>query len=211
MNALTDTYRVWSSYYVSDELAENFKYLTEVKYLDIGHGRVTHVDFLEYMPDLEVCIIAICNDLKDISGLRNCTKLTYLEVFTNEVSDLSPLKNLKNLEYLNISYMKAKDISVLYDLPNLKRVWSTLNNIPADQVAKFRELHPDCETIFQNWGDPTDYTWRFMDKYPGGSILHPRYALLKQQFGYDTWDFSRYPRGYVTEEITYESTGITPP
>ena len=199
-NCLTDTYKIWATYTVSDKQAQVLKYCTEVKYLDLGHNQIHNIDFVRYMPDLEVAILAI-SKVESIEPLRNCKKLTYLEIFTSNVTDLSPLAELTNLEHLNISNLKINDISPLYGLNKLERMFSTLNNIPQDQIDTFRKLHPDCYSIFLQGGDPTDFKWRFLDKYPGGSVKCDRYALLTKQFGYDIWDFSRYPKGYVREEI----------
>ena len=79
-----------------------------------------------------------------------------------------------------------------------------------EQIAKFKELHPDTKCTFNWWRSPTEFCWRY-GPTPEGYRRTPRYALLREQIGYDTKDYSRYPTGYVTEEITYESTGILPP
>ena len=115
---------------------------------------------------------------------------------------------MKELKYLNISNLKIDDITPLYELDNMIKINATMNTrIPQEQIDKYRELQPQCVATFLTDGNPTGYDWRY-DNW--GHIL-PRYALLREQFGYTPVDYSRYPTGYVTEEITYESTGITPP
>jgi len=196
-NCLTDTLKIWATYTVSTRESKVLKYCTDVRYLDLGHNSLASVEFCSYMPDLEVLIIAICNNLDSIEPLRNCTKLEFLEVFTTKVTDLSPLENLTNLQYLNISNIPCRDITPLYGLPNLKKLNSTMNSIPSSQIKKFRELHPDCDATFLYGGDPTDFGWRY-DRYGEET---ERYALLRRQIGYKKGDYSEYPRGYVTEPI----------
>ena len=206
-NCLTDTLKIWANWTVNDMNNDCLKYCTDVKYLDLGHTMITHCEWARNMPDLEVVIMGDCN-LKSIEPLRDCPKITYLEIFSSRVTDLTPLEDLKELKYLNISNLKVDDITPMYGLDNLIKVNSTMNGrIPQEQIDKFRELQPQCAATFLDHGNPTGYDWRY-DNW--GHIL-PRYALLREQFGYSPVDYSRYPTGYVTEEITYESTGITPP
>ena len=207
-NALTDTYKIWAQFMLYGEDVECLKYCTEVRYIDMGHSYVDNCEFVKYMPYLNTLILAD-SWLKDLEPLRTCENLTYLEVFTSKVTDISPLADLEQLEYLNISNCKITDISPLYELENLVIVNCTMAHIDEEQIAKFKELHPDTKCTFNWWRSPTEFCWRY-GPTPDGYRRTPRYALLREQIGYDTKDYSRYPTGYVTEEITYESTGITP-
>ena len=206
-NCLTDTLKLWANWTVNDMNNDCLKYLTDLKYLDLGHTMITHCEWARNMPDLEVVIMGDCN-LKSIEPLRECPKITYLEIFSSKVTDLSPLEDLKELRYLNISNLRIDDITPLYELDHMIKINATMNTrIPQEQIDKYRELQPQCVATFLRDGNPTGYDWRY-DNW--GHIL-PRYELLRAQFGYSAVDYSRYPTGYVTEEITYESTGITPP
>ena len=212
-NCLTDTYKIWAQYYLWTRDLEPLKYCNEVRYIDMGHSYVDSCEFVKYMPYLDTLILADCS-LRSVEPLRTCKNLTYLEIFTCNVTDLSPLAELTQLEYLNISNIETTDISPLYGLHNLKKLNSTMNEkIPRDQIAKFKELNPDCDATFTFADEsPTEFGWRRAPAPPHGIYLYtPRYALLRQQIGYDTKDYSRYPNGYLTEEVTYESTGILPP
>lgn len=203
-NALTDTLKIWGTGTTAEKNV-SLKYCNEVKYLDLGHNRITNCEWASFMPNLEVVIMGDC-PLESIEPLRSCPKITYLEIFTTNVTDLSPLADLKNLQYLNISNMKIDDISPLYGLDNMVKINSTMNHIPQEQIDEYHTLQPQCKANFFTQGDPTGFGWRFEN-----GDLAPRYALLREQFGYLRKDMSCYPKGYVTEEITYESTGITPP
>ena len=92
-------------------------------------------------------------------------------------------------------------------MPNLKKLWCTLSNVPQAEIDRVKALHPDCEFVFKSHGDPTDYGWR----YDSNGNETPRYALLRAQFDYEHDQVSQWPKGELKEEVTYESTGITPP
>lgn len=199
-NCLTDTYKIWAVHGLMDKQIGPLKYCTEVRYLDLGHNYFTDLDFMNYMPHLKVAIVAI-GQLKDIEGIRNCKELEYLEIFSNPfIDDLSPLEGLTNLEYLNISNMPIKDLSPLDNMTKLKKVNSTMNFIPQEEIDRFKELHPDCDSTFLTAGDPTDFGWRYINT-PNGRVKSDRYALLTKQIGYEKDDVSQYPKGYLTEEI----------
>lgn len=208
-NALTDTYKIWAQFNLYGDDVECLKYCTEVRYIDMGHSYVDNCEFVKYMPHLNTLILADSR-LEDLEPLRTCKNLTYLEVFSSKVKDLSPLADLPQLEYLNISNCKFDDISPLYGLDNLYILNCTMAHISADQIAKFKELHPDTKCTFNWYKSPTEFCWRY-GPTPNGYQRTPRYALLREQIGYDTKDYSRYPTGYLTHEVTYESTGILPP
>lgn len=206
-SCLTDTEKVWATGCVHDQQAESLKYCTDVKYLDLGHNCITKIDFVSYMPKLEVAIFAI-SWVNDLSPLADCPNLEYLEAFslgddnTKEI-DISPLAACTNLKHLNLSNIprsagnKLSDISPLYDL-NLERFFCTMNNVPVEQQEKYQALHPDCECEFR-MTDPTKYAWRYTDDWSEdstdkeGKIAHrtERYALLCEQIGYDTLDYSK--------------------
>ena len=180
------------------------KYFTKVKYLDLGHNEaITDISFVSSMPDLEVLIIAM-NPLGDLSPLSDCPHLEYLELFFSNVYDLSPLRSCTELKHLNIGMCPyLTDISPLYDL-DLERLYiGRRTPIPADQIAHFRELHPDCEVNDTDW-DTSVGEWRYK-KVEGEELewyrqqpyfredrinMAPRFALLRDQFGYDTLDYS---------------------
>ena len=194
-HCLTDTEMIWATGgSVNDNTSEPLKYCTDVKYMDLGHTLITHADFLNYMPNLEVLIVAI-TWLNDISPIANCPNLEYLELFSARVSDLSPLAQCTHLQHLNISCQRNSnnvpvgptDISSLYDLPELKRFYCTMSYVPESQQLEMISRHPDCEFEFR-WVDPAEGHWRFKDglnnNVPENRV--ERYALLYEQFGYAT-------------------------
>jgi hypothetical protein len=155
------------------------KYCNEVQYLDLGHNRFTKTDFLAYMPEIRVLIIA-AGYVTNISGVEHCTKLEYCEFLSGGIRDVSPLAACTELRHLNLSYNLISDITPLYGLKNLERLWISRNPIPADQIETIKTLLPDC-TINTTTQNPTGEGWRYL---PDGSRCE-RYELLRKQFFYD--------------------------
>lgn len=157
------------------------KYCTDLRFLDLGHNRVSDLTFMEYMPELEVAIIPHGKwGNSAVNSIAKCTKLEYLELFSTRVTDISPLAELKNLKHLNLANNPyLRDISPIYDL-DLERLWIGDDTpIPADQIEEYRRRHPDCE-VNTTSAHPTADTWRF----------HPRYELLREQMGYINYEYS---------------------
>ncbi len=179
---LTDTHRI-RTIWVRDENAHLLNYCTKTKYMDIGHiSNLTTCEFLNYMPEMEVCILAITG-IVDISPLANHDKLEYLELFTTDISDLSPLASCPNLEHLNISNMpNLRDLSPLYGLTKMKRLRMVRNaNLSQEEKNKLMEQLPDCEFLERGeW--PTSGMWRWKDAYKKEKV--ERYALLCEQMEY---------------------------
>lgn len=180
------------------------KYCTDLKYIDIGHNEeLTSLDFAATLTKLEV-LVAAMNNVTDISALANCPNLEYLELNSSDVIDISPLAGLKNLRHLNIANcLSITDISPLYSLTELERLWiGCLTPIPAEQVEEMQKAAPDCQINTEAY-DPTTGGWRvtgytelslmlYAETGWLQEVLHPRYELLRQQFGYTDQDFSFY-------------------
>ena len=176
---------------------EALQYCTDVKYLDLGHNtNMTDISFIASMTKLEVAVLAMAN-WSDASPLANCPNLEYLEMQTTLCTDLSPLAELKNLKHLNIAYINDLcDISPLYGLSQLERLWiGCINPVPQEQIAEMQAAAPNCEINTEVYIDPTGGRWRYVDYNDKAYIfiLHPRYELLREQFGnYASDAFSYY-------------------
>ncbi len=182
-SVLTDTQRIWSVA-VTNENCDVLKYCTEVLYFDVGHTlELSDFHFIPYMTKLQVLIVARTG-FSDCELLTHCPDLEYLEIFSSEVTDLTPLAECRNLEHLNISNLpEVTDISPLYGLTKLKRLMIVMDNVPEEQKAEITALLPDCAMMFYAV-NPTDNGWRRdrLNQYV------PRYALLRQQLGYDGYN-----------------------
>ncbi len=187
----TDSERLWCAAfypYMWDEYTQELKYLTHLKYLDLGHNLQLHDwSFLRYMPDLEVLILT-SSSWESLDMLENCTKLEYLEIipYAHLDLDLHPLAGLTNLEHLVICAMgKTEGWEVLLNMKKLKRLWigeETGYYLPEGAEEKLREALPDTEIMFRGGGAATG-SWRIN---PDGTVPE-RYALLREQFDYDHW------------------------
>ena len=171
---------------LTPENTRSLQYCTKVKYLDLGHNdQMTDISFVRYMPDLEVAVLAM-GGFSDLSPLADCPKLEYLEIQTSAASDLRPLAGLTNLRHLNIAYIfSLTDITPLYNLTNLERLWiGAYDPVPMEQIEEMQRRAPNCEIDYTTT-NPTGGNWRYVgtDK-EGHGILHPRYALLHEQFEY---------------------------
>ena len=187
----TDSERLWCANfypYMWDQYTQELKYLTHLKYLDLGHNLQLHDwDFLRYMPDLEVLILT-SSSWESLDMLENCTKLEFLEIipYAHLDLDLQPLEKMTNLEHLNITAMgKTENWEVLLNMKKLKRLWigeETGYYLPEGAEERIREALPDTEIMFRGGGAATG-SWRVN---PDGTVPE-RYALLREQFDYDHW------------------------
>ena len=174
---------------MTDAYVAPIRYCNKVKYLDLGHNEyITDLSFVRSMPDLEVLILTINPELRDISPLADCPKLEYLELCDTGVSDLSPLAGLTELRHLNLARCwLITDLTPIYGL-ELERLYiGALTLIPMEMIEGYRQLHPDCE-VNDTLADACNGTWRYTDEAAGE--FAPRYALLREQFGYATQDYS---------------------
>lgn len=165
---------------LTDANTHGLIYCNEVRYLDLGHNLIQDAYFVGYMPDLEVCILAI-QQPTDISAFANCTHLEYAELFNGHITDVSALANCTELRHLNLCMNKITDITPLYGLTKLERLWISRNRIPEEQIERFKELVPDC-VVNTTAKDPTLNEWRF--DYSRKSTYSVRYELLRKQFSY---------------------------
>ena len=183
----TDCERILASntgHVLTSANSRDLKYCTKVKYLDVGHQYLTDLSFLKYMPDLEVCIIAL-NPWSDLSPICNCTKLEYLEIEYTQCHDLSPLSTLTGLKHLNIGGLGSlKGCKALLNLTELERLMVTSHTTVPDTVLKeLRESHPDVY-IDTEANDASDGLWR---ADPVRKTWSERYQLLREQFGYSDY------------------------
>lgn len=181
------------NYFLYDDEAYYLKYCTDLVALDLGHNRLTNVEFLKYMPNLKVLIIvdnilsikdaSHVDRIKDVSPIKYCTKLEYLEIFCNSIEDISFMGSLPNLVDLNISYnpINNDDVQYLYGHKNLKRLWMEHTWISYSEFEKLKANYPDAEMHFYGTGS-IDHNWRSGDNYNAmrnmleNNIIDPIYA-----------------------------------
>lgn len=143
---LTDAEMIHCTCDMEDNNVDVLKYMTDVKYLDIGHNSQLHnIDFINYMPKLEIAII-VDSGVYDLEPFANCPNLEWLEIVNcRNLTDLSPLANCKNLKGLNISgAFKIKDLSPLFELEHMERLYLGRNSLDDGQYEAACEALPNC-------------------------------------------------------------------
>jgi hypothetical protein len=151
----------------SSEDLEPLKYCTDLIALDVGHGHITDLSILQYLPKLRFLIVAL-NDITSIEDLKYCPELEYLETFQNFIADWTPLLSLPKLTHLNCStnYGKTEDgarqypdYTVLKQMTQLQRLWVIHDNLSKAQMEDLRAALPNA--VINNFGThSTSNDWR---------------------------------------------------
>ncbi|MBR4457523.1 MAG: leucine-rich repeat domain-containing protein [Clostridia bacterium] len=150
-----------SDYKLRSADLELLRYVPDLRALDLGHNKITTLDWLKYCPDLE-CLILSDNLVEDLTLIGNLTRLQYLELFMNyKITDLSPLANCTDLLDLNLSSNdKVTDLSPLDALPKLERMWGNrMFGLSEEEKARFIAAQPNVLTSFTRSHD-TANDWR---------------------------------------------------
>ena len=144
------------------------------------------------------------NSTRDILAYFGLDK--FFECYSCGLKDLSPLASCTELKHLNVCYNHLTDITPLFGLTQLERLWISRNDIPAAQIAQFKELMPNCE-VNTTTHNPTRGGWRYYDEE--FTKITPRYELLRQQFRYDRTELRSYGDGWWADSKVH--TGDLPP
>lgn len=185
---LTDTDTLRAVYGIDNSNSGQFKYLTEVKYMDLGHNTsMVDLSFCAYMPNLEIAILS-GSPIKDLTPLSNCKKLEFLEIaWCGYVKDISPLAGCDSLKYLNVSHTQVKDFTALKDLKLelLSYVNSGRMGLTVASWNEVQKMFPSCLITYEPLSDsnasPYGVGWRY--KKEGGYT--PIYRKVRDVFGYD--------------------------
>lgn len=187
-NTLTDDDTIRAVYNVTDSTCGPMKYLEDVKYMDLGHNEyLTDFSFVGYMPELEV-LIGSGSAVKDLSGIENCKKLTWLELAScHKLENIEPLAGCEGLKYLNISYTKVKSLEPLDGL-KLERFVYLSPKASTKEQNTFLTIHPkaECITVFYGYSQPYGYGWRYDDN--GQTMFWYYKDVIREVFEYDKAD-----------------------
>ncbi|MBR3524961.1 MAG: hypothetical protein IKO11_03855 [Lachnospiraceae bacterium] len=151
---------------MSDADTKYLKYCRDLICVDLGHNYIRDISFVQYMPNLQIFIAVDNGGLWDLSVLKYCPKLRYIEIFVNRVSDLSVFRYLHQLEDVNISYNPIRSNEYLKDLPHLQKLWLEATLIPGDQVQELRSIYPGIPIVNVGSGS-VDQGWRSGSHYIG--------------------------------------------
>jgi len=151
--------------FVSDEIIYNLRYCTDMIAIDLGHKKITNIDFVAFMPHLKYLLL--CETLiTDLTPLTGLTELVYLELFLTRPKDLSPLLTLTALEDLNLHYTRG-DVNIIAQMTWLKNLWWGNNQgarLTWDQQQMLREAIPGCNFNFTS-PSSTGGGWRELPNY----------------------------------------------
>lgn len=147
-------------YYFNDEEAYNLRYCEDMVCIDIGHMSIHDIEFVKYMPNLEILILAH-TQVQYIEPIRSCKKLKFLELDWTPIRDYSPLVECTALEDLNIGNTYA-DSEPIGKMTWLKNLWM----IGCSSGAKYRMTQALPETKVMVSGSATVANgWRNLDNY----------------------------------------------
>ena len=146
-------------YAFSDECAYNLRYCEDMICIDVGHMKITNVDFAAFMPELKYLIITLTH-VYDVTPLANCKKLVFLEMDWSLVADYSPLVECTALEDLNIGQTYG-DVEDILEMTWLKNLW--LVGMKNSNYEKVVAALPDTN-IGYFYNNPDD-GWRRLPNY----------------------------------------------
>ena len=190
---LTDTLVLRAVYGINNTNSGVLKYLTEVKYMDLGHNTsMTDLSFCAYMPDLEIAILS-GSPITDLTPLANCKKLEFLEVaWCGHLKDISPLAQCDSLKYLNIGHTKVSDLSPIYGLAMEMLSYVNSGTRVGFTDATWAEIQshlPNCWITYaplaDNNASPYGVGWRYKEGWKGYTDI---YKKVREVFDYDYID-----------------------
>ena len=143
----------------------NLRYCTDVVALDVGHMKISDIDFVAFMPHLKYLLLCQAH-IRDLTPLTGLDELVYLELFMTSPQDLSPLVTLTALEDLNLNYVSG-DPQIIARMTWLKNLWWNHwsgYQLTDDQKQMLRDAIPGCHFEFDS-GSSTGKGWRELPNY----------------------------------------------
>lgn len=188
---LTDTTVLRAVYHVDDSNSYLFKYLTKVKYVDLGHNTsMKDLSFLAYMPDLELAILS-GSPITDLSPLANCKKLDFLELaWCGSLTDISPLAQCSSLKHLNLSYTRVADLAPVKNLGLEMLCYINSGNYPGLTSAYWAQVQSwlpacwiTCEPMYGIYEDGTSASpygvgWRYKANWGGYTDCYKKVRVV---------------------------------
>ncbi len=135
------------------------RYCTDLMMLDLGHNRISNLEFLRGLKKLRVLILAD-NKLTDASALAELTDLEYLEIFLNDLTDVTPLTGLTHLMDVNIFHNPLyENHKPFANMPWLKRLWIGGCRLSKQDLANLKKALPDTKINIEGRSS-TGMGWR---------------------------------------------------
>ena len=152
---------------IGDGETELLRYCVDMEALDLGHMKLTNLDFVQSMPHLKYLIVAEC-PITDCSALAGLQELKYLEIFQSQITDISCLLECPSLSSLNLSYTSLPAEHVKEILPQLtwvRRIWYCGVPLRSWEQKAIMAALPDCTFFMSHGGEPSGSSWRYHDDY----------------------------------------------
>jgi Leucine-rich repeat (LRR) protein len=115
-----------------------FHYLEEFDDIEMADCDIESLDGIEHCINV-VYVDLAGNRIKDISELRNLSKIEEIYLSDNDIGYIDALSSLTRLKTIDISYNDISDIYPLFDLERLEFLNIIGNEIPEEQIKKMRE------------------------------------------------------------------------
>lgn len=149
---------------LEDGLSSDLYYCEDMIVVDVGHGRLRDISWVEGMPNLKYLIVAD-NWLTDITPVSTCKNLIYLELLKNSnLVDISPVIGCTALQDVSVSNCFVVDTTPFAQMPWLKNLWANNCNVSDEQLAFLQENLPDTH-IQVDSGYYSGGGWRELQNY----------------------------------------------
>lgn len=141
----------FSTTYTENDLADVFKYCTELIALDLSNNRINELTGIGNLKQLRALTVTH-NPLRRFPELNQLSQLEYLEADNTYVTNINCLAKLQNLKYVNLygrtgSGLWVKDISPLENHPQLSLAVFD-KSVPENSRDSFFQSNPDCNAEF---------------------------------------------------------------
>lgn len=146
----------------SDQHLDALKYCEDLLCVDLGHYRVSNVEWLYGTPHMKYLVLADTN-VRDITPVGSLKELVYFEVFKTGVTDYSPLVGCTALQDANLAFTNG-DASVFAQMPWLNNLWVNCCGVDQQTRAMLLEALPDTNIDFDS-GWQLGNNWRALLNY----------------------------------------------
>lgn len=124
---------------------------TKLRYLDMCGNDLVRPERLASLAGLRDLRLSWCEDLGDISFVRNMGALRRLDIRRTGVADLSPIGGHPSLEHINANSTPVARLPT-DPMPSLRTLWVMSTKLPAEAVAEFAATNPKCR-VWYDWNE----------------------------------------------------------
>ena len=116
--------------------------------LGFNHTGVSDLTPLEDLENLEYLRFSntTIDSLAPLAGHINIRELSFNDTL---ISSLDPLSTLPELEEVSFAGTPVSSIEPLMELGYLEKIELSAGQVPAEELEKFLEMHPDCEVLMR--------------------------------------------------------------